>query len=243
MDIANKHVLITGAAKRLGRAMAERLLREGARLSAHYHTAKEEAQELEQKATQNGQAVHCIKGDLRDPSTAKDVIDKAVATLGPVDILINSASLFYPTPGDSATASEWETLLSCNLTSLFFLCQHTHRTQPRGGTIVNLADVYAERALAGYAAYSATKAGVRSLTRVLAKEWAPRWRVNAISPGPILFPPHYTEEQKARSIDRTLLRRKGEPSDIAAAAKFLIENDYLTGVDLNVDGGRHLSLF
>ncbi|MCB0418557.1 MAG: SDR family oxidoreductase [Bdellovibrionales bacterium] len=243
MHTQSKHVLITGGAKRLGRAIADRLLQEGARLTVHYHTAQPEAQAFEKEAKKRGHEIQCLSADLADPAAPKQIVEKAIAGLGPIDVLINSASLFFPTPAQSATQNAWDELLPCNLTSLFFLCQQVHNTQPKGGVILNLCDVYAERALPGYAIYSATKAGVRQLTRVLAKEWAPHWRVNALSPGPILFPPHYTEEQKQGSIERTLLKRKGEPNEIAAAAKFLIENTYLTGVDLCVDGGRSLSFF
>ncbi|MCB0405973.1 MAG: SDR family NAD(P)-dependent oxidoreductase, partial [Bdellovibrionales bacterium] len=157
MEIRSKHVLITGATKRLGRAMADCLLSEGARLSAHYHTAKDEALLFERSASQKGLAVRSIEADLRQSAAAVNLVKKAVAEFGPIDILVNSASLFYPTPAHSAQGHQWAELLSCNLTSLFFLCQTVHNTQPEGGVIVNLADVYAERALPGYAAYSATK--------------------------------------------------------------------------------------
>lgn len=238
MNIAGKHALITGASKRIGRAIADRLLAEGANISAHYFTSEKTALEFQQSAAPR---VQVFQADLRDTTAAAQLCQRAKRAFGPVDILVNSASVYYPTPADTCTESEWDDLMACNLKALFFLAQAVHAAQPdRGGVILNLVDVYAERALSGYAPYTATKAGLLQLTRSLAKEWAPAWRVNAVSPGPILFPEHYSDERKQKSIERTLLKRQGQPEDIAAACGFLIENEYMTGSNLAVDGGRHL---
>lgn len=239
MRLSGKHVLVTGAGKRIGRAMAERVLKEGANLSAHYLTSETEIKDLVDKAAGEGKTVCPIKADLSEVTTIKKAVEKAVQTLGPVDVLINSASLFYPTPALECTEDEWDRMLGVNLKGQFFFAQACGKEMvSRGGVILNIADVQALTPIRNYTAYTASKAGLVMMTRNLAKEWAPKVRVNSISPGAVLLPEYYTEEQKQRSIARTLLQRTGSTEDIVEAALFLIGNDYMTGVDLRVDGGR-----
>ena len=166
----------------------------------------------------------------------------ASKTNGPVDILVNSASDFFSTPALTCTEEEWDSLLDLNLKGQFFLAQACAKTMSdRAGVIVNLIDVYAERSSRNFAAYSASKGGLLTLTRALAKEWAPLIRVNGVSPGSVLFPAHYKEEQKQKAIDRSLLKRAGCPQDITDAILFLISNNYITGINLCVDGGRSIA--
>lgn len=234
MQIQGSHVLVTGAAKRVGRTLAEAFLARGARLSAHYFRSKKEIATLSDKTS-----VHPIQGDLRKTEDCRRVVREAQTGFGPIDILINCASDFYPTPTLDVDEKQWNDLVDINLKGPFFLCQEFRRALgARSGAVVNIIDVNTERVIRNHVPYLAAKGGLAVVTRALAKEWAPRVRVNSVSPGAILLPERYTEEEKQRSIARNLFQRVGEPADIASAVLFLIENDYITGFDLKVDGGR-----
>lgn len=242
MNLEGKHVLVTGAGKRLGRAIASRLLDYPIRLTVHYRKSRKEAASLVAEAERRGREATLVRADLKSTAEIRRAATQAVSRLGPIDVLVNSASAFYPTPVLDCSVPQWDDLLDANLKGQFFFAQHAARTMMRneGGVIVNLADVYGEKGLARYGPYAASKGGLLALTKSLARELAPKVRVNAISPGPVLFPESYTEEQKARSIDKTLLKREGSPADIAEACLFLVQNDYITGFNLVVDGGRSL---
>jgi pteridine reductase len=244
MNLAGRHVFITGAAKRVARCLAETLLSlpaaDGLKLTAHYHNSRGEALELAALGKAKGREVLPLAADLRNVKSLPAVVDQAVKRFGPVDILVNSASDFFPTPALTCTEEEWDRLLGLNLKSQFFLTQSIARTM-REGVILNVADVNGERPMRNFTPYTCSKAGLLMMTRNLAKEWAPRIRVNSISPGAVLLPENYTDEQRQRSIERSLLKRLGSPEDIAHGALFLIANDYITGFDLKVDGGRSLA--
>lgn len=237
MRLKGKHVFITGAAKRVARAIAERLLGEGANLSAHYFHSETEAKALHGLAPQR---IRLLRGDLRDMAILPELVAQAEKAFGPIDVLIHSASSFYPTPVDTVTEAQWDDLERINLKAPFFLSQAAARQMKAGSVIINIADVNGERAMRRHLPYSCAKAGLLMLTRNLAKEWAPRIRVNSISPGPVCLPEHYSTAERENSVKRTLLGREGTPGDIAEAALFLIEATYLTGFDLKVDGGRSL---
>ena len=243
MDLAGKHVLVTGAGKRLGRAISEKLIPYGIKLSAHYRSSKAEAESLITIGRDRGAEVFPVAADLGDVPSLERMVASAVARFGPVDVLVNSASDFFPTPALDVTEAQWDHFLDVNLKGQFFLAQACARSgmRTRGGLIVNLGDVNGERALKNFTPYVCSKAGLLMMTRNLAKEWAPEVRVNSVSPGAVLLPESYTEEQKKRSIERSLLKRLGTPDDIAEAVLFLAQNDYVTGFDLKVDGGRILS--
>lgn len=243
MNINGRHVFITGASKRVGRAIAERLLDFDIRLTSHYRKSQADTEALVLVAKGRGRDCLAVSADLRKVSELRTAVDKAVARFGPVDILINSASDFYPTPALECSEENWDHFLDVNLKGQFFLAQAcaAKGMKQKGGVILNLGDVNGERAMRGFTPYVCSKAGLLMMTRNLAKEWAPEIRVNSISPGPVLLPETYTEEQRKRSTERTLLKRLGTAEDIAEAAVFLIENDYITGFDLKVDGGRILS--
>jgi pteridine reductase len=242
MNWQGQHVLVTGAGKRLGRAIAEALLARPIRLTAHYHRSKPQAEELVARARARGSEAIALPADLGRVSELREMVRQAEARFGPIGILVNSASDFYPTPALDVTEAQWDHLLSVNLKGQFFLAQAAaHRMREKGGVILNLCDVNGTRPMKRYTPYAVSKAGLLMLTRNLAKEWAPEIRVNAISPGPVLLPESYTPEQREKARERTLLKRLGAPEDIAAAALFLIGNDYITGADLAVDGGRSLA--
>ena len=236
MNINGKVALITGAAKRIGREIALEFARRGARVAVHYRSGEAEAKQV---AGRDGAVFHA---DLRDAAAVEKMFRGIEATFGGLDILINSASVFSPATADDATRDHWDLQMDTNAKAPFFLAQHAARLmRARGaGKIVNIADVAGEVIWQGYLPYSISKAALIAVNRGLAKALAPHIQVNAIAPGPILFPDYYTEEQKQAAIDRTLLKRAGSPQDIVNAVIFLIENDYITGDMIHVDGGRHI---
>jgi pteridine reductase len=238
MDLNKKHVLVTGASRRIGRAITERFLKEGARVTGHYRT---ESQDTETLRSLKGQGqIQAIQADLGDLASLRALAEKSVKQFGPIDVLVNSASDFYPTPLDELTEKQWDHFLDINLKGQFFLAHAVAPTMPMGSVVLNICDIHASKPLAKYTPYVVSKAGLWMLTRNLAKEWAPKIRVNSISPGPVLLPESYDEAAIARSIERTLLKRLGSPQDIVEAALFLIQSNYITGFDLPVDGGRSL---
>ncbi len=243
MNLKGRHILITGAAKRIGRALALSLATEKARLTVHYQTSREDAERVCQRAKQSGSDAIYIQADLAKLSQITQAVGDAVNHFGPVEILINSASIFHPSDALTVTVEEWDRFQDINVRGQYLFAREVakHLLPTRGqGVILNLADVHGERPVRKFLPYTISKAGLLLMTRALAKEWGPDIRVNSISPGAVLLPDHYTEEEKLRSIDRSLLGRLGTPEDIVNAARFLIENDYITGFDLKVDGGRSL---
>jgi len=236
MDINGKVALITGAAKRIGKEIALDLARRGARLAVHYRSSEAEAKKVA------GTSGVVFQADLRDIGAVEEMFQGIAAKLGGLDILINSASVFSAATADDATPDHWDLQMDTNARAPFFVAQRAARLmRARGaGKIINIADVAGEVIWHSYLPYSVSKAALIAVNRGLAKAYAPDIQVNAIAPGPVLFPEHYTEQQKQAAIDRTLLKRAGNPQDIVNAVVFLLENDYITGEMIHVDGGRHI---
>lgn len=239
-------VLITGAARRIGAAIAAHLHQRGYRVLLHYRHSLETATAL--AATLNRlrpDSAALLQADLVDSDQVQTLARQALAHWNRVDALINNASDFYPTPLDTASESQWQELLGSNLKAPFFLSQALAPALARqGGAIVNLADTHSERPLAGFPIYSIAKAGLAGLTRTLAVELAPAVRVNAVAPGPILPPEGAAARDPATEralLDRTLLGRYGEVEDIAAAVAYLLQANYVTGQVLMVDGGKSIA--
>lgn len=243
MKIAGTVAVITGGARRLGRQMALALAQEGADVVVNYLSSEADAQETVRQVEATGRRGLCAHADVSKADEVQRLLDTTLAKLGRADILIANASTFHRTPIESVTEREWNDLIDNNLRAAFMASQRfgLWMREHGGGVVLMLADTAGVRPWLGYTPYSVAKAGVIALTRSLAKELAPSVRVNAIAPGPILFPEGYDEESQRRELDRTLLKRKGEPSDISHAAIALIRNDYITGVLLPVDGGRSLA--
>ncbi len=211
------------------------------RLTIHCFQSHSPAAELERLAASRGRQAGIVSADLRDVSAIRNVVEIAEKRFGPVDVLINSASDFFPTPALEVTEEQWDQLLDLNLKGQFFLAQACGINMvPRGGVIINIADVNGERPMRRHSPFAISKAGLLMMTKNLALEWAPRVRVNSVSPGAVLLPERYTSLQIQRSIERTLLKRLGTPQDVAEAVLFLVHNDYITGFNLRVDGGRSL---
>ena len=183
-----------------------------------------------------------FRAELTDIRAVEKMFEDIGKTFGGLDILINSASVFSQGTAEQTTPELWDSQMDSNARAPFFVAQNAARMmRPRGqGKIINIADVAGEVIWPGYFSYSISKAALIAVNRGLAKAYAPQIQVNAIAPGPVLFPAYYTEDQKKSAIERTLLKREGSPQDIVNAVVFLIENDYITGDLIHVDGGRHL---
>jgi len=246
-SLQDKTVLVTGAARRVGAEIARVLHAEGANLALHYRSATAEAQSLvaEFNAARPGSAL-AFQADLLETDHLARLVTDVAEHFGRLDALVNNASSFFATPIGSIGEREWDDLLGTNLKAPLFLAQAaaTHLAVARGA-IVNITDIHAERPLKNYALYCAAKAGLAGLTRALALELAPHVRVNAIAPGPILWPEDgaFDAAAQANVISRTLLKRGGDPADIARTVRFLLADaPYVTGQILAVDGGRSVFL-
>jgi pteridine reductase len=243
LDVIGKTVLVTGAAKRVGRAITTELHGAGANVMIHYRTAQAAAEAMvcDFNALRPGSA-RCQQTDLLDVEALAVLVEKTVAYFGRLDALVNNASSFFATPLGTIDLSDWDDLLGSNLKAPLFLTQAAApHLRAAHGAVVNITDIHAERPLAGYPLYCAAKAGLLGLTRALAIELAPEVRVNAVAPGPILWPDdnEFDQPTRERIVAHTLLKRTGSPQDIARAVRFLLaEASYVTGQVINVDGGR-----
>lgn len=243
-----KVILITGGAKRVGAAICRRLHAQGARLIVHYRSSLGEAKALQNELNQTRpDSVALAQADLLDKELLSDLIGKSVKRFGQLDVLINNASSFFPTPLHQCTLEDWDDLMGSNLKAPLFLSQAAAPyLKERRGCIINIVDIHAERPLRNYAIYNAAKGGLLSLTKSLAVEMAPEVRVNGVSPGPILWPEDgewSDEAARQHIIAGTLLKRCGEPDDIAKTVQFLIADaPYITGQIIAVDGGRSIHL-
>ncbi|MEE9303884.1 MAG: pteridine reductase [Thiotrichaceae bacterium] len=248
--LQGKTVLLTGAARRIGAVVAKVLHQEGASIVIHYRNSSEDAQLLiDDLNKQREHSAFTVQADLCQIETFDALIAKVIAFTGRLDVLINNASSFYPTPIGSVTEAHWDDLHCSNLKAPFFLSQAvTPELQKRQGCIVNMVDIHGIRPLKGYPVYSAMKAGLIMLTKSLAKELGPDIRVNGIAPGAIMWPEgdnndsEVDKKLKVELLARTALNCQGSPEDIAKAILFLIRDaDYITGHVIPVDGGRLLN--
>lgn len=240
--LAGLTVLVTGGARRLGAAIARLLHAHGANLVIHHHASQAEALRLaaELNATRPASAA-LTRADLLDLEALPGIVAAALGAFGRLDVLVNNASSFYPTPVGEITAAAFDDLVGTNLRAPLFLAQAAAaELRLRHGLILNIADIHAFRPLKRHSVYSAAKAGLVMLTQSLARELGPEVRVNAIAPGPVLWPEGAMDpELRKRIIERTALKRMGSPEDVARAALFLIRDaPYITGQVLPVDGGR-----
>lgn len=236
--------LVTGSARRIGAAIARRLHAAGFDLALHYRDSAGEAQALasELESARAGSVV-LLQADLAQFDRLPELVAKAVGRFGRLDALVNNASAFYPTPFGATTPAQWDELFAINARAPFFLAQAAApHLASANGAIVNIADIYAERPLRGHAVYAMGKAALLQMTRALALELAPQVRVNAVSPGAILWPENGKDpEAQSALLARTPLGRIGTPGEIAEAVRWLLQDArYCTGQVLRVDGGRML---
>ena len=244
LPLKNKVVLITGSARRIGAAIALAIHERGARVVVHYRGSEAQALKLVARLNARRQrSAVAIAADLHDMAALAALPGAAVKAFGRLDVLINNASTFYPTPVGQITAAQFDDLIGTNLRAPLFLAQAAaSELRRRKGLIINIADIHALRPLRHHIVYCAAKSALVMLTRALARELGPEVRVNAIAPGPVLWPTGGVDTAlKRRIVARTALKRTGSPEDIAKAALFFaIDAPFVTGEVLAVDGGRLL---
>lgn len=240
MDLRGRVALVTGAGRRLGRAMAAALADKGMVLAIHHHASSAGADELRQEIVAAGGRAVCFDADLTDAHAARALPAHVVAELGRLDVLVNSAAVMHRLTLEDTTPEQWDAILDLNLRSVFFCTQGAAPAlRAARGKVVNLADLAGLEPWPGFAAHSVSKAGVVMLTKVLALSLAPDVTVNAIAPGAVLVPDEYDPEERERLARATPLRRLGSPSDVVSALLYLLEGgDFVTGEVLVVDGGR-----
>ena len=234
--------LVTGAGRRIGRAIALHLAGRGYHVAVHCNHSRDEADAVVREIGQGGYRAAVVQADLSDHASVAGLVDQASAALGPVSLLVNNASLFDYDHIETATEQSWDRHLDTNLKAPFFLSQAFAAQLPGGaaGNIVNLVDMRVWRLTPHFASYTLSKAGLWTLTQTLAMALAPRIRVNAIGPGPVLPSPHQTEAQFRKQWESTPLQRGAEPGEIAAAIGFLLDAPAVTGQMIALDGGQHL---
>ena len=240
----NKTILITGAAKRIGKEMALSFFNKGWDIVIHYNGSKEEAEALADKMnSERSNSAMIAQANLDNADEVTKLVDKTLSKNSRIDALINNASTFYPTPIGAFSEESWNALMGSNLKAPLFLIQAFHKELEKNkGFIINITDINVDKALVNHSIYLAAKSGLQTLTKSLAKELAPSIRVNAIAPGAILEPPNaeWTTEQKNNIINAVPMKRMGTEKDIVDAAIYLSEAEYVTGQILNIDGGKSL---
>lgn len=243
MNLHGKVALVTGGAKRVGKAIAHALAARGCKLVVHYKTSQTDAEATVRELQAANAEAMAVQADITQEDEVERMVAAAVARFGRIDILINNAAVFFRTPVETLTIEEWEQVLDVNLTGTFLCAQKIGlRMREWGwGHIINIADVAGLRPWVDYIPYSVSKACVITLTQGLAMELAPQVMVNAIVPGPVLFQDDTPEAVRQREIDKTLVKRAGAPEEVAEVVVFVAESDYSTGSLFHVDGGRALT--
>ncbi len=240
-----KVVLITGAARRIGAETARVLHANGMNIIIHYRKTRAAALALQIELNEiRSESVIIVQADLSKTKGITPLIKQCVETFGRLDVLINNASSFYPTPIGTVTDQHWDDLMSSNLKAPFFLAQAASPIlRKHKGCIINIVDIHADRPLKEHPVYCMAKSGLVMMTKSLARELGPEIRVNAVAPGAIMWPENDLDElTKQRILSRTTLKREGSPNDIATTILFLIsQSPYITGQVISVDGGRSLS--
>lgn len=248
MELNGKTVLVTGAAKRVGREIAFTLARRGANVAIHYRSSTAAAKDVARDIQQLGVRSLAVRAELTCASDVKRMIERVISHFGQVDVLINNAAIFPKTPFEKIRELDWDRAIDTNLKGPF-LCAHEvgkhflkrakHGQRGLIGKIVNIADWAGFRPYSDYLPYCISKAGVIALTKALALELGPHATVNAVAPGPVLLPAGFAAAEKRAVCADTPLRRVGAPADVAQTTLFLLEgSDFITGAIVPVDGGR-----
>jgi NAD(P)-dependent dehydrogenase (short-subunit alcohol dehydrogenase family) len=241
LKIVGATALITGGAKRVGKAIALALAKQQAQIAISYQTSSQEAEKTVKEIEGLGVKALAVAADISKSQQVDHLIKTVHKTLGSIDILVNSAAIFEETPFEQLTETQWDRHLEINLKGTFLCAKAASEVMRRQskGKIVNIADWSGIRPYKNYLPYCVSKAGVIAMTKALAIELAPTIQVNCICPGPVLLPENFGEEERKAVIQGTPLARLGSPEDIAAAVLFFIQgSDFVTGVALPVDGGR-----
>ena len=237
-----KTALISGGAVRIGAQIVRTLHEDGYKVIIHCHQSEEIAQKLcNELNSKRNDSAEVVVTDLRN----NKAIEKLTQTIKSLDLLVNNASVFNPTFIENSTIEDWDKIINVNLRAPFFLAMGLSKELAiNQGSIVNIVDIHSDRPLKNFSIYNISKAGLKMLTKTLAKELAPNIRVNGISPGSILWPQdesQLSEREKIMMIDRVALKIQGSPKDIAQAVLFLVNTRYITGQIINIDGGRSLN--
>lgn len=242
MEIKDSVVLITGAAQRVGRAIALNLAQQGAHIAFSYLNDGEPWRETRREIEATGARAFATLADVTHSADIRALTKAVVAEFGRVDVLINNASVWLKKPAIDITESEFDLEMTLNTKAPFLMAQTVApiMQQQGRGLIVNITDLSAFQVWSGYAHHSASKAALVALTKVLALEWAPAIRVNAIAPGTVLLPDDADDAKRQWAVDRSALKRIGSPDDVARTIRYLIEEDFATGSVYFVDGGRSL---
>jgi pteridine reductase len=241
VKLQGRAALVTGAGRRLGQAIAVGLARAGCDVAVHYHGAADGAAATARdiRAVSKERRAELLRADLSDAVAARGLADQVVKALGRLDIVVNSAAIMVRQPVETVTPESWDATLDLNLRAAFFVSQGAiPHLRAAKGKIVNLADVAGFEPWPAYVPHCVSKAGVVMLTKALARALAPDITVNAVAPGPVLLPEAWDAATRDHIRDTTPLGRLGEPADIVAAIRFLLESDFVTGTVLVVDGGR-----
>jgi NAD(P)-dependent dehydrogenase (short-subunit alcohol dehydrogenase family) len=240
MQLHGRVALVTGAGRRLGRAIAAGLADRGMQLAVHYNASSTGAADLRDEIRARGGRAECFAADLTDAAAARALPERVAQTFGRLDVLVNSAALMHRLRFEETTVAQWDEVLDLNLRAVFFCTQGAARRRREArGRVVNLADVGGLEPWPAYAAHSVSKAGVVMLTKVLALALAPDVTVNAVAPGAVLVPESFDQETREQLARTTPLQRLGAPADVVAAVLYLLESgDFVTGATLVVDGGR-----
>ena len=240
----NKTIFITGAAKRIGKEIALTFKEMGWNIIIHYNSSKQDADDLAEEINRdNPNSAKTVQGNLDVKEDIEKILNEVGEMFPTIDLLVNNASTFYPTPIDEISENDWEELIGSNLKGPLFLIQGLkEKLKTSKGSIINITDTNLIKGVANYSIYSAAKAGLEAITKGLARELAPEIKVNAIAPGAMLEPPdtEWTDEQRDKIIKSIPLNRMGSEKDIANAIKFLAHSKYITGQIIKVDGGKSL---
>ena len=241
MDLRGRVALVTGAGRRVGRALAVGLGGQGMRVAVHYHASDRGARETADLVASAGGTGALFAADLTSAEAPEQLVRDIIERLGALDVLVNSSAVMERTPLGQVTATAWDAMMALNLRAPFLLAQAAAPHLSEGkGAIVNIADLAAFETWPAYIPHGISKAGVVYMTGALARVLAPNVRVNAIAPGAVLLPEGWTEDDAARLRESTPLARLGSPQDVVDAMLYLLHSDYVTGETVIVDGGRHV---
>ena len=241
MELKGRVALVTGAGRRVGRAIALALGERGMRVAVHFNASREGADDTARAIGESGGEAETFAADLRRVEECERLVGRVAGHFGALHVLVNSAAVMLRTPIGDVTQAQWDDMFALNLRAPFFLAQAAAREMgDTGGAIVNIADLAGLEVWPAYVPHGITKAGVVQLTKGLARTLAPKVRVNAVAPGAVLLPDDWGPEDAERLARTTPLRRLGEPADVARAVLYLLDADYVSGDTLLVDGGRHV---
>lgn len=235
-----RRALVTGGGVRVGKAICLALGEAGYDVAIHYSSSADAAADVVSAIRDRGGRAAALQANLTDTGEVEHLVALAATELGGLDLLVNNAAIFPHARPEEVSADDWDQVFALNARAPFFCCRAAAALMTTGAAIVNIVDSGVDEAWPGYTVYLASKAALVSLTRSLARAWAPRIRVNAVAPGPVLLPDSYGAVERKEAAERTALRRVGRATDVAAAVLYLDGAEFVTGEVMYVDGGARL---